>query len=96
MEEDQSVIPNNFSLLQNFPNPFNPITTIKYEMPISGLVTMKVYDVLGNEMTTLVNEEKPVGSYTVEFNASNYPSGIYFYSLTAGSFTATKKLILMK
>ncbi|MEJ2193372.1 MAG: T9SS type A sorting domain-containing protein [Ignavibacteriaceae bacterium] len=96
VEEDQSVIPHDFSLLQNFPNPFNPITTIKYEMPISGLVTMKVYDVLGNEVATLVNEEKPVGSYTVEFNASNYPSGIYFYSLTAGSFTATKKLILMK
>ena len=96
VEQDQSVVPDDFSLLQNFPNPFNPITTIKYQIPISGLITLKVYNVLGNEIASLVNEEKPVGSYNVEFDATNYPSGIYFYILQTGSFIETKKMVLMK
>jgi hypothetical protein len=101
---------NNFTLSQNYPNPFNPTTTIKFKIPQSplpggdgrgGLVTLKVYDVLGNEIATLVNEEKPAGSYEVEFNSHsgsvrNLPSGIYFYRLTVGRFADTKKLILLK
>ncbi len=85
-----------FFLSQNYPNPFNPTTNIQYQIPQPGLVTLKVYDVLGNEVANLVNEEKPAGSYTVKFDGSKLASGIYFYQLKPGSFTATKKLILMK
>ncbi|HZW39092.1 MAG TPA: T9SS type A sorting domain-containing protein [Ignavibacteriaceae bacterium] len=83
-------------LVQNYPNPFNPSTTINYFLPISGFTTLKIYDMLGNEVATLVNEDKQTGSYTVEFNASNLSSGVYFYNLTSGSFTMNKKMILMK
>ncbi len=99
----QNIVPNKFILSQNFPNPFNPATAIKYSIPTSGLVMLKVYDVLGREVATLVNEDKPAGNYQVEFNAANLASGVYFYTLQvvpigrqAGSFTQTKKLILMK
>jgi carboxypeptidase T len=85
-----------FSLDQNFPNPFNPSTTIRYSFPTSEFVTLKIYDVLGKEVATLLNEEKPAGSYEVKFDASQLSSGIYFYTLTAGRFVETKKLILMK
>jgi photosystem II stability/assembly factor-like uncharacterized protein len=85
-----------FELKQNYPNPFNPSTVINYQLPVSGDVTLKVYDVLGNEIATLVNEEKPAGSYEVEFNASELSSGIYFYKLQAGDFVETKKMILLK
>jgi len=92
-----------FALEQNYPNPFNPSTTIKYSVPsvtlseVEGsLVTLKVFDVLGNEVTTLVNEEKPAGIYEVNFNAKGLSSGIYFYKLQAGSFIETKKMLLMK
>jgi agmatine/peptidylarginine deiminase len=85
-----------FKLAQNYPNPFNPGTVIKFQLPISGEVTLKVYDVLGNEIETLVNEYKPAGSYEVEFNASQFASGIYFYKLQAGSFVQTNKMILQK
>jgi photosystem II stability/assembly factor-like uncharacterized protein len=89
------------SLEQNYPNPFNPSTTIRYSIPNSELVTLKIYDVLGNKVATLVSEEKPAGSYEVEFSSHsgfvrNLSSGIYFYTLQAGSYTQTKKLILMK
>ncbi len=86
----------NFDLQQNFPNPFNPSTTIKYQIPEAGLVTLKVFNLLGEEIATLINEEKPAGSYQLQFNASRLSSGIYFYKLQAGSFTETKKMILMK
>jgi hypothetical protein len=96
-------LPEQFSLEQNYPNPFNPSTTIRYSIPASlnpskggTLVTLNVYDVLGNEVATLVNEEKPAGSYEVNFNAAELPSGVYFYELKAGSFTQTKKLILLR
>jgi photosystem II stability/assembly factor-like uncharacterized protein len=89
-------LPEQFALEQNYPNPFNPSTTIRYSIPTSEFVTLKVYDVLGNEVATLVNEEKPAGSYEVNFNAAELSSGIYFYTLQSGSFTQTKKLILMK
>ena len=85
-----------YSLYQNYPNPFNPSTTIRYEIPERSLVTIKVYDVLGNEVETLVNEEKQSGEFEVEFNANNLPSGIYFYRLKAGVFNETKKMILLK
>jgi hypothetical protein len=87
---------NNYDLSQNYPNPFNPSTTIKYQIPERSLVDLKVYDVLGNEIATLVNEEKSIGTHTVEFNATNLPSGIYFYQLQTHKFTQTKKMILLK
>jgi len=85
-----------YNLSQNFPNPFNPTTTIKYQIPEISFVTLKVYDVLGNEIATIVNEEKPAGSYDVEFDGIGLPSGIYFYHLRAGSFVETKKMVLLK
>ena len=92
-----------FQLEQNYPNPFNPSTKIRYSIPnvtLSGVegsrVQLKVYDVLGNEVATLVNEEKPAGSYEVDFNASQLSSGIYLYKLTAGNFIQTRKMILVK
>jgi hypothetical protein len=85
-----------FSLNQNYPNPFNPSTIIKYEIPELSFVTIKVFDVLGNEITTLVNEEKTIGNYEVEFDATNFPSGIYFYKLQSGPFVESKKMILLK
>ncbi|MHB8581572.1 MAG: T9SS type A sorting domain-containing protein [Ignavibacteriaceae bacterium] len=86
----------NYTLEQNYPNPFNPVTTINYTIAAKDLVSIKVYDVLGKKISTLVNEEKPAGSYSVNFNASKLSSGVYFYRMQAGSFVETKKLILMK
>ncbi|HZW39055.1 MAG TPA: T9SS type A sorting domain-containing protein [Ignavibacteriaceae bacterium] len=85
-----------YYLTQNYPNPFNPSTTISYSLPSKGFTSLKVYDILGNQIATLVDEYKPAGSYTIDFNASNLSSGVYFYSLTSGSFTMNKKMILMK
>jgi hypothetical protein len=87
---------NTYKLFQNYPNPFNPSTKISYSIPETDLVTLKVYDVLGNEVATLVSENKPVGSYEIEFDGSELTSGVYFYRLQAGSFIETKKMILMK
>jgi hypothetical protein len=92
----EDAIPNEFSLEQNYPNPFNPSTVISYQLPVSGSVTLKVYDVLGNEVATLVSEEKPAGNYEVEFDASGLSSGIYFYQLKARSFVETKRMVLLK
>jgi hypothetical protein len=89
-------IPRNFILAQNYPNPFNPSTKIKYQIPELSFVTIRVYDVLGIEIATLVNEEKPVGNYEVVFNANNLSSGIYIYQLKSGNFVETKKMILLK
>ncbi|MFZ1322184.1 MAG: YCF48-related protein [Ignavibacteria bacterium] len=89
-------IPDNFSLSQNFPNPFNPNTVINYELRFASLIKLVVYDVLGNEVSTLVNEYKPAGSYEVEFDGSDFSSGIYFYRIEAGSFIETKKMLLLK
>jgi hypothetical protein len=96
VESNNSEIPSSFELEQNYPNPFNPSTTISYSAPELSFGTLKVYDVLGNEIATLVNEEIPVGSYDVGFNAINLPSGVYFYKIQAGDFVETKKMILMK
>lgn len=89
-------IPGSYALLQNYPNPFNPVTTIRYELPKASRVLLKVYDVLGQEVATLVDQEEPAGVYSVQFNGRSLGTGIYFYRLQAGSFTETKKLILMK
>ncbi|MHB9012029.1 MAG: T9SS type A sorting domain-containing protein [Ignavibacteriaceae bacterium] len=96
INERQNNLFNSFSLRQNFPNPFNPTTTICYSVPKTSFVTIKVYDVLGKEIETLVNDEKPSGSYKVEFDGSKFTSGIYFYRMQAGSFVETKKLIVLK
>ena len=85
-----------YALEQNYPNPFNPTTTITYQLPKDGAVTLKIYDILGREVKTLVNEYKPAGSYSVTFNASNLASGVYIYQLKSGDFIANKKLVLMK
>ena len=90
-------LPANFILSQNYPNPFNPTTTIDYSVPKSSMVTIKVYDVLGKEVATLVNQNKSAGNYSVQFNASSkFASGVYLYRMQARSFVQTKKLILMK
>jgi photosystem II stability/assembly factor-like uncharacterized protein len=94
--DEEEIIPTEFKLFQNYPNPFNPITTLKYSIAKQSNVAIIIYDVLGREVTTLVNEEKPIGNYTVEFNAGNLSSGIYFYRIHAGSFVDTKKMILIK
>ena len=93
---EQEEVVSEYSLQQNYPNPFNPTTTISYSILKNGLVTLKVYDILGIEVAELVNEVKEAGNYSVTFNASELPSGIYFYTLTSGNFIATKKLILLK
>jgi subtilisin-like proprotein convertase family protein len=85
-----------FELHQNYPNPFNPSTTIKWQMPESGNVTLKIYDVLGREVITLVNEELSAGKHDVTFDASQFSSGVYFYQLKAGDFIEIKKMILIK
>lgn len=85
-----------FELEQNYPNPFNPSTVISYQLPVSSEVTLKVFDVLGNEIATLVDQYKSAGRYEVEFDASKLPSGIYFYQLKAGQFSETKKMVLLK
>jgi len=104
--DEGNINPKDFSLSQNYPNPFNPNTKIKYQIPELSFINIKVYDVLGNEVATLVNAEKPEGSYEVKFSATggsatggdvyNLTSGIYFYRLQAGSFIETKKMILLK
>jgi hypothetical protein len=88
--------PENFALAQNYPNPFNPATTINYQIPAKSNVTLKIFNILGKEISTLVNEEKPAGLYQVNFDASNLPSGVYFYRLQAGNFAETKKMLLLK
>jgi len=95
--EDLS-LPREFGLDQNYPNPFNPETTISYKLTIPSMVSLKVYDMLGNEVATLVDEFKPAGTFNAKFSISNFQlaSGVYLYKLTAGSFMETKKMLLMK
>ncbi|HCY76711.1 MAG TPA: hypothetical protein DHV28_12395 [Ignavibacteriales bacterium] len=104
VKEDPQQIVNGFELLQNYPNPFNPSTVINYQITKSSKVTLKVYDIIGNEIKTLVNNQQPAGKYSVEFNASNLPSGVYLYRLEAGDpstgsgqgFVQTRKMTLIK
>jgi len=99
-EEISEELPRTFLLMQNYPNPFNPSTVISYQLPVAGLVTLKIYDLLGREVATLINEEKAAGSYNVEFNPESriqHPvSGVYFYRLQAGGYIETKKMLLLK
>lgn len=96
VERIENVIPSVYELSQNYPNPFNPSTTIRYSIPEAGLVTVKVFNLLGQEVTTLVNNQQVTGSYEVKFDASALASGIYFYSLEVNNFKVTKKMMLMK
>jgi len=93
---ETDLAPTEFMLYQNFPNPFNPATKITYTLPQKNYVALKIYNVLGKEVATLVNEKKPTGIYEVEFNAAKLPSGIYFYRIQAGSFFETKKMVLLR
>lgn len=98
--DESNYQPSEFSLLQNFPNPFNPITTITYSLPVNSKVLLTVYDVMGNELAVLVNEEKQAGKYSVDFYSSNLASGLYFYKISVtsgtGSFSQTRKMVLIK
>lgn len=94
--KNETEIPMFFLLQQNYPNPFNPTTNIEYRISNIEFVSLKIYDVLGNEVATLVNEEKPAGTYTAEFNAARLSSGVYFYRLQAGNLLQIKKMVLMK
>ncbi len=91
-----NTIDGHFEVYQNYPNPFNPSTTINYSIAASGHVSIKVYDMLGREIATLIDEEKSSGNYTCKFNGVNMPSGVYFYRIKAGNFSSTKKLVLLK
>jgi ligand-binding sensor domain-containing protein len=95
-EETNNTTPKEFLLNQNYPNPFNPTTKIRYQIPKSGFVSLKVYDLLGREVSTLVNEEKSTGNHGVEFDGSDLTSGIYFYSIQVEGYTEFKKMILIK
>ncbi|RKY90817.1 MAG: hypothetical protein DRQ01_08620 [Ignavibacteriae bacterium] len=92
----KEIVPDEFQLFQNYPNPFNPTTSIQFTVGSWQNIILKIYDVLGNEVATLVKEEKPVGNYEVKFNAAKLSSGIYFYQLRAGNYVETKKMLLLK
>ena len=96
VEDITQTLPTEYSIEQNYPNPFNPATKINFSIPNEGLVTLNVYNSLGQQVATLVNESKPAGTYQVDFDGAYLSSGIYFYKITSGSFTQTKKMILMK
>ena len=102
--EEENYIPMEYKLMQNYPNPFNSSTVISWQLPIRNQVILKVYDILGNEIETLVNELKETGRHEIEFNANNLASGVYFYQLKANDpesssgqgFVETKKMILLR
>jgi len=97
IQDENQLVPNEFKLFQNYPNPFNPSTRIQYQVASNSHASLKVYDVLGNEVATLVNEYKPAGSYEIEFNAkAGLPSGVYIYTLRAGDYFSSRKMILLK
>jgi hypothetical protein len=96
VEENETGHPSEYALYQNYPNPFNPTTNIEYEIPAAGFVTLKVYNMLGQEVATVVNEERDAGSYQVQFDGTGLSSGVYFYRIQAGDFVDAKKLLLIK
>ena len=91
-----NIVPKAFTLFQNYPNPFNPSTNISFSLPSRSFVSLKVFDLLGKEVATIVSEEMSAGSYSKQWNASKFASGVYFYRLQAGSFTEIKKLLFLK
>jgi len=96
VEEPGNDLPNDFILSQNYPNPFNPITKISWQAPVGSHQTLKVYDMLGKEITTLVDDYREAGRYETDFDATSIPSGVYFYRLKAGFFTEVRKMILLR
>jgi hypothetical protein len=95
-ETNQNTVTENYSLKQNYPNPFNPVTNITYSLPKSGNVNIKIFDLSGREIQTLVNEFKNPGTYIISFDASDLASGLYFYKMTTANYSETKSMILMK
>jgi hypothetical protein len=93
---NEGQVPGHFILLQNYPNPFNPNTTIKFELPRTSQVNLAVYDILGREVSVLVNERKDAGAYEVKFDGSHFANGVYIYRIRAGEFVQTKRLMLLK
>jgi hypothetical protein len=96
INEDYNIKPKEFKLYQNYPNPFNPSTIISWQLPSDSHVLIKVYDILGNEIATLINEEKPAGTYRIKFDASSLSSGVYIYRIQTDSFKEVKKMILLR
>jgi hypothetical protein len=94
--KENNSIPSGYSLSQNYPNPFNPTTIIRYQIPKEGLVTIKLYDVVGKEIRTLVNAHQTPGNYSYNINASRLASGIYIYKINVNNFTQSKKMVLMR
>jgi hypothetical protein len=94
--KDENYLLKSYQLLQNYPNPFNPKTKIGFSIPGLGLVSLKVFDILGREVTTLINEEKSAGNYEIEFDASKLTSGVYIYQIKVNDFFESKKMILLK
>ena len=91
-----SFTPDEYFLSQNYPNPFNPSTTVEFSIPVKTNVVLKIFDVLGNEIVTLINEERSANIYKINFNATNLPSGVYYYTLRTENFTKTRKMLLLK
>jgi hypothetical protein len=89
-------LPGRFSLSQNYPNPFNPATEFQFTLPQERIVVLKIYDLLGREVSTLINERIPAGNYIARWDATGFASGVYFYRLTAGDFVSAKRMVLMK
>ncbi|MBU1113936.1 MAG: T9SS type A sorting domain-containing protein, partial [Bacteroidetes bacterium] len=96
MDVNDNTLPTEYKLSQNYPNPFNPSTTISFALPKTGFVTLKVYNAIGEEVAELVNREMNAGIQSINFDATNFSSGIYFYRISAGNFIETKKMVLMK
>jgi len=96
IKEDTDLLPMTFSLKQNYPNPFNPKTVISYQLPVISEDELSIYNLLGQKMATLVSEKQPAGTYKIEWDASDFASGIYYYRIEAGRFVETKKLVLLK
>ncbi len=96
VQKEGALLPNDFRLFQNFPNPFNPSTTISFTLPKSAFVTIKIYNVLGQLINTLVNERRAPGTYNVQFDATNVPSGVYYYRLSAGEYVQTRKMLVLR
>jgi hypothetical protein len=96
VEQPKNLLLTNYKIYQNYPNPFNPTTIIKYELPKTSHVVIKIYNSIGEEITTLINKTQPVGSYSVNFNAKSLSSGVYFCRIVAGDWVSTNKMLLIK
>ncbi|RPI73912.1 MAG: T9SS C-terminal target domain-containing protein [Ignavibacteriales bacterium] len=96
VDDENSFAVNDYKLSQNYPNPFNPVTVISYQVPVKGFITLKVYDIIGREVQTLVNEEKAAGKYEIHFDASSLSSGVYFYKILSENYSDIKKMVFLK